>query len=102
MPSQLFNVIAGFIAIISGIYLASVRSAGSNSLIETLCNGIGWYCIARGIFMMTSTASLLSMMQHLFGKNEDETQECRACMSKVHKFASKCKHCGSDLAHQHG
>lgn len=97
MPSQIFNIISGVIAIFAGIYMASAKSVGANSLIESLINGIGWYCISRGMFMISSTASLSNMMSYLFEKQEAESKECNVCFSKVNKLATKCSHCGSEL-----
>lgn len=98
MLAKAFTNIAGLISILAGIYLASTQAAGSNSLMQTLINGIGWYCIARGIFMMSSTATLTNIAAAQTDQS-DNTQQCRHCMSMVHKFASKCSHCGSDLSH---
>lgn len=97
MPSKAFSIIAGIISIIAGIYLASTRAAGSNSLIETLINGIGWYCIARGIYMISSIWYISRLLNQGPPITSDDTQQCRSCMGYVHRFANKCKHCGSDL-----
>ena len=100
MLSKILTIISGLISIFSGIYLAGTRAAGSNSLMETLIIGIGWYCIARGIYMIASMAHITSLLEKSQCSNPDDSQECRACMSFVHKFAHKCKHCGSELAAQ--
>lgn len=97
MPAKILTIISGLISIFAGIYLASTRAAGSNSLLETLINGIGWYCIARGLYMISSSAYVSSLLKQGLPNSSDDTQQCRSCMGFVHKFANRCKHCGSDL-----
>lgn len=50
--SRFFCVIGGVVAIFGGIGLATLQAAGANSLAEAIANGIGWYCIGKGIFMI--------------------------------------------------
>jgi hypothetical protein len=51
--SKFFAILAGLVSIFAGIYLASIQSAASNSLISTIANGMGWYYIARGLYMIS-------------------------------------------------
>ena len=98
MKSKTFSTIAGVIAIITGLYLATIQAAGRDSLLQVLINGIGWYCVAQGIFMMSSTANIRSTWRQFFDPMVDHTKTCHACRSRVHKDATKCKHCGTDLS----
>lgn len=94
--SKVFKIIAGAVSIGAGLYLAGTTAQGSNSMLQVLANGIGWYCIGRGIFMIASSGTpLVSIISS--GPHIDDTQECKSCKSMVHKFASKCRNCGSDL-----
>ena len=56
--SRFFCVIGGIAAIFGGISLAFLKAAGENSLPEAIANGIGWYCIGKGIFMIASPFQL--------------------------------------------
>lgn len=61
MNSKHFAILAGIISIFAGIHLASLQSAASNSLISSIAaypvgqvaNGMGWYFIARGVYMIS-------------------------------------------------
>ncbi len=95
--SKIFIYIAGAISIIAGLYMAGIRAAGTNSIVESIANGMGFYFIAKGIFMIASSAHQDQIAQNTKTIDEDHTQTCSACRSRVHKLASKCSHCGSDL-----
>lgn len=49
---KLVEIVAGLIAIGAGISLITTHAAESNSLFNPLLHGIGWYFIARGIWMI--------------------------------------------------
>lgn len=62
-PSSVFKffcVLGGTIAIFGGLSLASLNAAGENSIPEAIANGVGWYCIGKGIFMIASTFQIKS------------------------------------------
>lgn len=50
--SRFLCVIGGIVAIGGGISLAGLRAASENNLLAAIANGIGWYCIGKGIFMI--------------------------------------------------
>ena len=50
--SRFFCIIGGVIAIYGGISLAGLRAASENNLFAAIANGIGWYCIGKGVFMI--------------------------------------------------
>jgi len=51
MPRTLC-VVGGLVAIVAGCKLAMLEAASENSLVSATANGLGWYCIGRGIFMI--------------------------------------------------
>lgn len=53
--SRIFCVLGGLIAIVGGMQLAGLKAAGSNSLMEAIANGMGWYFIGKGVFMIAMT-----------------------------------------------
>jgi len=52
--SILFCVLGGAVAIFGGLSLTFISAAGENSMPEAIANGIGLYCIGKGIFMIAS------------------------------------------------
>lgn len=50
--SRFLCVMGGIVAIGGGISLAGLRAASENNLFAAIANGIGWYCIGKGIFML--------------------------------------------------
>ena len=56
--SRFFCILGGIAAIFGGLSLAFLRASGENSLLEAIANGIGWYCIGKGIFMIASLFQL--------------------------------------------
>lgn len=54
MGAKHFSIFAGIISVCAGIHLASLQSVASNSLISSIANGIGWYFMAKGIYMISS------------------------------------------------
>jgi len=64
--SALFCALGGVVSIGAGIYLASLNAETGNSLIEAIANGIGWYCIGKGLFMLASTFHAQGLARYLF------------------------------------
>lgn len=62
-------VFGGLVAIGGGVSLASLRAASDNSLFEAIANGIGWYCIGKGIFMMAIPFQAKGAIARLLKKN---------------------------------
>lgn len=58
VASLIFCILGGIVSIGAGIYLAGLSSVNSNSMFEAIANGIGWYCIGKGLFMMASPFQL--------------------------------------------
>ena len=50
--SRGFCILGGIVVIFAGISLAGLRAADSNSMIGSIANGMGWYFIGKGIFMI--------------------------------------------------
>jgi len=96
----------GAIAILAGLFLATLTAKGPDSMIELLANGIGWYFVARGIYMLTHLRGLQSMLQGLAqsiketandAPNKATHKQCDACYLWVPRGAVKCGHCGTQL-----
>jgi len=51
-------IIGGIICIIAGLYLSQIRSVGGNRIMEGIGNGIGWYCIGKGIYLISNAVQL--------------------------------------------
>lgn len=52
--SLLFCIIGGIICIFGGFSLIGLKAASDNSMLESIANGIGWYCLGKGIFMIAA------------------------------------------------
>jgi ribosomal protein L40E len=96
MVSGVFSLIAGAISICAGLFLVSTRAAGSNSMIEVLAHGMGWYFVARGVYMLGPAKGLTASMRSFFKLHAEENMRCSVCYGVVHAEATKCRHCGSD------
>lgn len=46
------QIICGVIAIMAGLFLAASQAIGSNSMLTVIANGVGWYCVASGAYMI--------------------------------------------------
>lgn len=66
ITSLVFCILGGIVCIGAGIYLASLNSVGSNSMFEAIANGMGWYCIGKGLFIAASPFQLRGAAYHLF------------------------------------
>ena len=89
--------LASGISIFAGLFLTTVTAKGPDSMIELLANGMGWYFVARGIYMAASFRNMTSMIQGLNAPNKDTHKQCDACYLWVPKGATKCGHCHSPL-----
>lgn len=61
--SRGFCIFGGVVAIFGGIGLAGLTARGENSMMEAIANGIGYYCIGKGIFMIAMTLNLREAVQ---------------------------------------
>jgi hypothetical protein len=52
--SKFFCILSGIIAIFAGVSLASVNAVSQNSLVSAIANGMGWYFISKGMYMIAS------------------------------------------------
>jgi len=50
--SRGFCILGGAIAIIGGLRLVGLKAQGENNMLEAIANGIGYYCLGKGIFMI--------------------------------------------------
>lgn len=46
------SIFSGIICMIGGLLLLSIKEAGSQSLLGVIANGIGIYCIGKGIYVI--------------------------------------------------
>ena len=53
--AQALCSIGGLVVIAAGIKLSMLEAESANSLLAAVANGIGWYCIGRGIFMIAAS-----------------------------------------------
>jgi uncharacterized membrane protein YedE/YeeE len=85
------------ISILAGLFLATLTAKGPDSMIQLLANGMGWYVVARGIYMAASVRNIANMAQGLNAPNKATHKQCDACYLWVPKGATKCGHCHSPL-----
>lgn len=52
--SLLFCILGGILCIFGGFSLIGLKAASENSMIQSIANGIGWYCLGKGIFMIAA------------------------------------------------
>ena len=69
VTSLVFCVIGGIASVGAGIYLANLTAASSNNMLQAIANGVGWYCIGKGIFMMASPFQLRGAAYHFFHRS---------------------------------
>ena len=50
-------------AIFGGIALAGLKARGDDSMIEAIANGMGYYFIGKGIFMIAITLNFREALQ---------------------------------------
>lgn len=66
--SFIFSIIGGAVSIFGGITLATLKAQGDASLLEALANGIGFYCIGKGIYMIAMVFQLREAEKSLLSK----------------------------------
>lgn len=59
--TALLGLIGAIVAMGAGGYLLTLQAASDNSLIQSMANGIGGYCLGKGLWMLSqlSGTSLL-------------------------------------------
>jgi len=66
--SRVFCIIGGVFAIFGGLSLAGLEARGDNSMLEAIANGMGYYFIGKGIFMIAITLNFREALQHIRGR----------------------------------
>jgi len=61
--SRGFCIFGGVMAIFGGIALAGLKARGDDSMIEAIANGMGYYFIGKGIFMIAITLNFREALQ---------------------------------------
>lgn len=61
--SRVACVIGGLIAMWGGVSLLAVKAVGNNSLMEAIANGLGAYCLGKGIFMIAIAVNFKAAVQ---------------------------------------
>jgi hypothetical protein len=69
MISKAFAVLGGLICIVGGIGLAGLKAQGANSLLESIANGMGYYFIGKGLYMISMVFQLKAAVENLIAKN---------------------------------
>lgn len=62
MNARFLGFLAGLVCIGAGVYLLTLRARASDSLIQALANGVGVYCIGRGLGLIASTGMLAQLL----------------------------------------
>ena len=88
MKTPISVIISSIISIGAGFYLVGVKAVESASIVQMLANGMGWYFIARGIYMFGSYQAK--------EVNKDKTKSCMSCYNLIHKNAKKCEFCQTE------
>lgn len=70
--SRFFCILGGIAAIFGGLSLAFLKAVGENSLPEAIANGIGWYCIGKGIFMIASPFQLKGAVDLMLNRSKSQ------------------------------
>lgn len=71
--SKVFAVIGGVICILGGLSLVGLKAQGANSMIESIANGMGYYFIGKGMYMIAMVIQFRTAIQKLFTKtNKDD------------------------------
>jgi hypothetical protein len=89
--------LASGISIVAGLFLTTVTAKGPDSMLELLANGMGWYFVARGIYMAASARHMANTAQGFSAPNKATHKQCNACHLWVPKGATKCGHCHTAL-----
>ena len=70
-PSKIFAIIAGIICIIGGISLAGLKAQGSNSMLQSIANGMGFYFVGKGTYMIAMVFQFRTAVANLMKKSSD-------------------------------
>jgi hypothetical protein len=70
--SKVFAVIGGVICIFGGLSLVGLKAQGANSMIESIANGMGYYFIGKGMYMIAMVMQFRTAIQKLFAKTSKD------------------------------
>lgn len=73
--SKVFAIIGGVICIFGGLSLVGLKAQGANSMIESIANGMGYYFIGKGMYMIAMVMQFRTAIQKLFAKQARMTHE---------------------------
>lgn len=66
--SRFFCIVGGLLAIWGGLNLVCLRAAAEDSIIQSIANYIGWYCLGKGIFMIAVSFQIKGAVNRLLGE----------------------------------
>ncbi len=75
--SKVVAVIGGVICIFGGLSLVGLKAQGANSMIESIANGMGYYFIGKGIYMIAIVLQFRTAVQKLFNKPLNDTKDAQ-------------------------
>lgn len=65
---RLWAFIGGAACIFGGLSLAFLKAQGENSMIESIANGMGYYFIGKGTYMIAMVVELRATVQRFFNQ----------------------------------
>lgn len=68
-------IISGVISVLAGLFLAATKSRGADSIMEIMANGIGWYFVARGIYMISTAMQSNKLLELLEASKEIQKKQ---------------------------
>lgn len=66
--SLLFCIVGALVCMGGGLSLISIKAASDNNLFQAIANGIGWYCLGKGIFMLAAAFQARGAIFKLLGR----------------------------------
>ncbi len=75
--SKVFAIIGGVVCIFGGLSLVGLKAAGANSMIESIANGMGYYFIGKGVYMIAIVLQFRTAVQKLFNKPLNDTKDAQ-------------------------
>lgn len=65
---KIFSFIGGAICIFGGLGLVVLKAQGENSMIQSIANGMGYYFIGKGTYMIAMTIQFRIAVQKLLDR----------------------------------
>lgn len=66
--SKIFAILGGVVCIFGGLSLAGLKAQGVNSMLESIANGMGYYFIGKGTYMIAMVFQLRTAIANLLDK----------------------------------